>query len=268
MDDFDLDAWQAHSHSELANKPAEELFSADFAVKYCRLHADIWYHMIRLHGTICALETIRDFPFEYIYGPDEMEFWHLVTENFWDTATLLLHNLAVDQGRDVHSLPSFKTLCFEAQWTDSTLRETFQQTLRQIDFDKHIKAIGPKITAIRHEQIAHRLKCKETGLPIAVAHVSLSELKYLYRVTHALFGTLTFGFACPTLTGDMMPLLADGAQLRSSLDCVLDAVARDSEFVNRPERKKEWWTQIKSLMTSQDLCVLNDLRKRIGLHEV
>ena len=102
------DKWQAHGHPSLTSCKPEALFEASFCERYYRLHKDLSWRVIRLHGTLHTLEQLDQFPFDFIYAPSEMEFWRLVFENFVDGSVLLLHGLAIDTGTNVHSLKSFK----------------------------------------------------------------------------------------------------------------------------------------------------------------
>ena len=45
-----LQGWQAAS-SDLGDRKPDELFHAEFAEYYERLHNDLWQRIVRLHGT-------------------------------------------------------------------------------------------------------------------------------------------------------------------------------------------------------------------------
>src|SRR5687767_3964757 len=96
----DLETWQACSHPDLANRRPEELFEPAFVERYHRLHQDLWWRIIRLHGTFYTLEQLKAFPFDQLYAPNQMEFWRLVIENFLDVGVLMLHGLVNDAGED------------------------------------------------------------------------------------------------------------------------------------------------------------------------
>src|SRR5438128_1729466 len=115
---LNLENWQAASHPELAELKPIKLFGADFVERYQRLHNDLWQRIIRLHGTVHTLEQLQEFPFDYLYAPNDMEFWRLVVENFLDTASLMLHGLVNDAGDDVHSLLSFRDAIVQGNWVD------------------------------------------------------------------------------------------------------------------------------------------------------
>lgn len=262
-----LQRWQAASHPELAERKPEELFEPEFAERYKRLHNDLWQRMVRLHGTIHALETMADFPFDYLYGPNDMEFWRLVGQNFVEMTFVLLHGLVNDKGGDAHTLFKFRDQIVKLTWLDARMRELFIQTLRDNKFDSRAESVVKRIKPIR-DHIAHRLRDKQTGdLEDQLVGVSLRELKQLFVAGHSLFGALSFGSAYVTLSGDLMPGTIGGKPTRTCLDGVLDAVIRNSELVNRPERESQWWQGIRKHMPPEELRTMNKLRKRVGLRD-
>ena len=130
----DLKRWQAYSHLELANSKPEELFQVPFVRQYLILRQDIMIRVLRVHGTLLTLDQLLQFPFDFIYGPFEMEFWRLVILNFADMAILLLHGLANDKGADVHSLESFKDEIVQAAWLCPSKHQLFMQVLNERKF--------------------------------------------------------------------------------------------------------------------------------------
>lgn len=260
--------WQASSHPELAERKPEELFVPEFAERYKLLHNDIWLRIIRIHGSLYSLEKLDQFQFDYIYGPYNMEFWHLVLDNFFDIAILLLDGLLNDSGPHVYTLRMFKNDIMRAHWLEINKREMLQQTLRERKFNDEIVKISKMVSIIRNNFIAHQLidkqKCNPNEVP---AEMNIKELRKLFNATHSLFGAISFGSSYSTLSIDMMPGTIGGQLRRSCLDTVLDAVLKDSEFVNKPERRGQWWPIDRECMDAERIRIMNELRKRIGLPE-
>jgi hypothetical protein len=263
-----LEKWQAISHPVLANRQPEELFEADFAQRYHRLHRNLWARITRLHGTLLTLEQLSRFPFEYLYVPHEMEFWRLTFWNFFDAAILKLHGLVNDTGAETHTLRSLRIEIVKGPWLCQETRILLRQTLGEREFNGFINSIAERVDVIRDSHIAHSLVDKESGSPKEVpAPVSIEELRRLFDAAHLLFGALSFGSAYGTLAGDLMPTTIGGKPTPTCLDGVLDAVLRDSDFVNQLERRAQWWQMDREYMDAVRLRVMNDLRKRIGLTE-
>jgi hypothetical protein len=264
----DLDKWQAYNHHELANTKPEELFQEPFVERYKNLHSNLWWRVIRVHGTLFTIGQLIEFPFDCIYAPTEMEFWRLVIWNFVDASILLLHGLAIDTGRKVHSLQSFRNEIIKAAWLRSDKLERFKQTLRERKFSETVKSIAERVNQVRDSHIAHRLMDKQSGLAEeGLADVSIEELWDLFDAVHSLFGALSFGAAYITLVGDLTPSTVGGEPTRTCLDGVLDAVLRDNYLVNEPERKPKLWPIYRKHRNPEELRVLNELRNRIGLPE-
>lgn len=264
----ELEKWQASSHPDLADCQPEELFGAGFGGIYQQLHKDLWWRLSRLHGTICTLEQLREFPFGYLYAPDRMEFWRLVIENFVDAAIAMLHGLVNDTGKDVHSLVAFRDQIVQGPWLSQEKKDLFMETLRERKFDGFAKGIARRVDVIRDNWVAHRLVDKGSGSPKeALATVGLEELRHLFDAAHSLFAAFSFGSTYITLAGDLMPGTVGGQVTRSCLDDVLDAVLRHNHFVNEPERQPQLWGQIREHTDAGRLKVMNELRRRIGLPE-
>jgi hypothetical protein len=263
-----LGKWQASSRPALADANPAALFEPGFVEKYQRLHDDLWSRMIRVHGTLCTLDTLKEFPFNNLYAPEGMEFWRLVMENFVDIACLMLHGLVSDTGSNVHSIKCFRDEIMKAPWLSPEKLELLRKTLKQCKFDAHVQSIAHHVKDIRCNFIAHRLIDRRSGGPFqAIADLSLEEIWRLFDATHSLFGALSFGSAYVTLAGDLIPSTFRGQPTRTCLEEVLDAVLRDSFFVNMPERRGKWWPVHREHMKPKNLQVMNELRKRIGLPE-
>jgi hypothetical protein len=217
-----LDRWQASSHPDLAMSKPRELFERKFARRYCRLQDDLWRRMTRLHGTLYSLEELKDFPFDYLHAPGEMEFWRLVVENFLDFVVVTLYGLLIDTGPDVHTLPAFRDDIVRAEWRCQEKYKLLKLTLRQRRFDQVCKSITKRVDGLRNAWIAHRLIDKQSGSPKeALASVSFAELKRLFQAAHSLFGAISFGSTYATLGGDLMPTTRGGQPTPTCLQTVL-----------------------------------------------
>lgn len=274
----DLEQWQACSHADLADRTPEELFGTAFAERYRHLHDNLWSRISRVHGTLHTLEQLKQFPFSCVYGPNEMEFWLLVIQNFFDMAGLMLHGLTADQGskrapqgaikKEVLTLRTLKNQILKGPWLDPKMHDAFKQTLAGRKFDEEVTSIEKHVCEIRHYQIGHHLFERDSGcLTKQSAGVSLVELWKYFRATHSLFGALSFGAAYVTLWGDLLPNSGGGEPHRNCLDKILDDVARSSQFVNQPEHFEQCWPDLRKGKSAEELRVLNELRKGVGLPE-
>jgi hypothetical protein len=261
-----LPTWQALSHPVLAEMKPEDLFPEN-AEQYQCLHIDLWMRINRVNETIFTLEQLEQFPFDSIYAPNHMEFWNLVADNFGAMSIVLLHALLKDSGKDAHTLNKFRNIIAGWQWADQTMCNHFCETLRERIFDSQVNEFSEKISTIRHNSIAHRLVDEVSGFPTEHTRIKLHEVKEVFEAAHALFGALSFGTTYATLSGDLMPSTINGKPTRTCLDGVLDAVLRDSSFVNQPERRQQWWQVEREYISEEQLKAMNELRSRVGLPE-
>jgi hypothetical protein len=262
-----LEKWQARSHPELADRKPEDLFEASFVEQYHKLHKRLWWRIIRVHETIRTLEELRHFPFDYLYAPNDMEFWHLVVTNFIDMACLLLHGLVTDRGRDVHSIQSFRDSIMKGPWLDPQKCNLFQQTLKERKFDTEVREIAERVGRIRDHRIAHALEKSDGAMKEEFARIRLDELRRLFDATHSIFGALSFGGSYVTLAGDLMPRTVKGKPTPSCLGELLTLILRDSHFVNRPKLRAQWWADERHHIDPEQLRTMNECRNRLGLPE-
>lgn len=264
-----VDEWQASSHPTLSDAEPEALFDGAFATRYRTLHRLFWGAMLHLHATLATIKELDAFPFDHVYAPGEMEFWRLTYMNFVDAAILQLHKLVNDSGPDIHSLRSFKNVIVEGPWKNPAMMDLLLKTLGERRFDPRAEAIAKQVDQIRDNYVAHLVIDKNTGIPkLDKVSVNLDDLQKLFKATYGLFGAISFGASYATLVGDLMPSMINGKRSRSCLQTVLDAVLRDSHFVNQPERRAWYWETDKMCMRPDQLRRMNELRKRIGLPEV
>jgi hypothetical protein len=262
---YDLERWQACSQGVLANRGPREVFDPSFVEQYEQLHRDLWHRLIHLHGTLSTLERLEKFPFAALYGPHDMEFWRLVNHNFFITAVVMLRAVVSDPKPNAHTVRTFRKRIVTGPWLHTEDRELFMQTLQERRFDSVENAVAERVEEIRH-CVAHRFIDKNTGsLDEATAGVSLKQLRLLFDATHLIFGALSFGAAYITLVGDLTPTTVGGMPQPTCLDTVLTAVLRDSPFVNRPERRAEWWPMERQYINPEELRLMNELRRQIGL---
>ncbi|MCH8146830.1 MAG: hypothetical protein IH987_02415 [Planctomycetes bacterium] len=264
-----LDRWQAGSDPRLQDRKPEDLFSPEFAACYIELHQDLYQRIIHLHESILTLDRLGEFPFDSLYGHIVGEFWRLAWANFSEMAILLMHGLVTDHTREANTLPRLRNkIAIASNWRDDSLREVFRDSVRIRKFDKTEKEVQERITRLRNERIAHRLVDWRTRSPKQpMPGVTLKELRKVFDKMHDLFGALSFGSSYVTLMGDYVPGTVGSKPTRTSLDDVLDAVARDSDFVNQPERRGQWWPIDREHMAPEELRTMNELGKRVGLPE-
>ncbi len=264
----DLSKWQAYSHPHLANKDVEELLLPDDAKRYKAMHDNLWYRLIHVHESIVALETLQKVANGGLHGTEE--FWDLVRMNFGGMAIVMLNALLSDSGTDSLTIRRLGNLLKTKggfKWQDEEARDMLTRELKERRFDAHLKELAEHVKQIRNSVIAHVLIDPQTALPKDVMpEITLAELRKLYDATQLLFGAITLGGSRLTLSGDFIPAVSNGQRVPNPLDRVLDAVLKDNDWVNMPERHPDRWYWIRKCKP-ETVARVNELRKRIGLPE-
>jgi hypothetical protein len=253
---------------ELNERKPEEVFFPESVETYNRLHKDIWHRLIRLHHTIITLEQMTKFPWDFFYGPGNRTFWDTVWWNFLEIAIIHIYALTDDQSHDAHTLWRFRDrIIHDFDWIHEEDCESFQRALKGAKFDQQIKPVRDRVREIRHTFIAHRLLAPQrSDLARELPGVSLAELRELYDQTERLFRCCSFGSWPMTPCLDYMTQDGEGKPIApQSLEGVFDSIAKDSEFVNEPERRAPYWTHIRRTKSEEQLQAMNRFRKKFGL---
>ena len=127
------------------------------------------------------------------------------------------------------------------------------------------KKIRERITSLRHKLYAHKTI---EALTANIAGVSLVELRQVYDYLIDLFRTLSFGTGHCFAFGDYIHRDASGDVVPdpskdTSLDEILDAVVKDSDWIKQPE--EAFWSAVRDHKDEQELDLLTYWRKKLGM---
>lgn len=251
---------------DINNKKPEDVLKPEFIQQYKELHNDIWHRLIHVHTNIIILEKIEKFPFEHFHAPQENIFWTMVYWNFLYMSIAFIHSLTTDEGDQKHTLRLFASRLFK-DWINDSEKERYHEKLRTAKLDKNLQGIRSKITAMRHNIIAHRFLNNKSGWKVKdVEGLTVSEIRKVYNDTEKLFHACSFGPEYATkfyLDGT-----CGGKPIEKDIDKLLDLIAKNSYWLNKPERKKDFWPAIRQTISEEDITELNEFRKRFGLPEV
>ncbi len=232
--------------------------------EYENLQKDIWWRLIQVHETIISLELIAKFPFELFLDTNGLTFWHRTYWNFVYASITLLFGLITDSSSNVHTLPKFKNRIIK-----DFLRPEYKDQLRDVlkEWDRNkFQEIEVRVTGMRHNIVAHRTLDTSSGLPNnAMRGVTVSELREVYDHAERLFRILGFGHELSTTTIDYADSTVGGEKTNSSLERLLDLVARSSYFVNKPEFHGEHWQGVRACLDPSDIDAMNEWRSKFGL---
>ncbi len=253
------------SSEDFNMKKPEEVIKPEFLETYKALHSDIWRRLILVHTNIIILEKIEKFPFEHIYAPQENIFWTMVYWNFLYVSIAFLHSLVSDETKGAHTLPKFKNSVLNHLRTDS-LKSIYRKRLKNAKLDENLSTNRKKISQMRHNVIAHSLLDSDSIRLMDVEGVSLDEIRQAHEDVEKLFRACSFG--AEYVTSFYINGTVGGKPIQKDIDYLLDLILKDSAWLNKPERKKDFWAAIRKNMSEEDITELNEFRKKFGMPPV
>jgi hypothetical protein len=253
---------------EFKDMPLDQIIKEDCIDEYKRGLDFLWVQVTRLHVNLFILDKIREFPWEFFYGPRTPVFFYQAVRNALDMSILQIVKLAQDQGVDVFNLAKFKDrVQFEYMRPEHVAE--FRAQLTACRFDQETRRLLQKAVNLRDRQIAHFLQGERFHLSLD-DFLSLDELKSLAEKITALFEVLSFGPRQKylPLDYDLEVRKPDGIDARPDIVRLLDHLARESAVLNQPETNPIAWAAIRPSLTEAWLDQLNSWRTRLGLPEV
>lgn len=257
-------AWQACSFAPFDALKPQDVFDVEYAHDYVAIHSELWDRFTRLHTRLVVLEQLHAFPFNSIYSPYGMDFWIVASESIFDSSIVLMHSLAKNTDQDECGIQTLESFIRKSPWRDEEKKKLYLATIKPNKKGTK-KDILSRVATARNKHVAHHIFSINNVESRPAVELRLHELFIAFQELHLRFGLASFGSAYCTLTNDTMPTTQGRSLSRTCLDSVLDAVLKDSDFVNRPERRGAWWSFEKEHMSLESLELLDELRSRVGL---
>jgi hypothetical protein len=220
--------------------------------------------LVELNAIIYLAEQIVDFPFELFAHPDKTIFFSVVMRSFHDSAILTVTRLATDQAGDLYTLPRFKN------WVRDSIKPEFKGALdirlRTARFDEGVKSLLERARELRVNRIAHTTRDFISG-SIKLSRPTISELKELRDALNTLLDALSFnvGHMMLPIPYDPNVLHPVGSNHETDIEEILDCIARDSHWLNMPEKNPERWRYRRANLNEDKLKILNQYRLKFNL---
>jgi hypothetical protein len=168
--------------------------------------------------------------------------------------------LVCDKGEHAHTLTKFKDKV--SNWLENSEKPEYDSLLEKLDFDQRTKNIRNKIAPIRNDLLAHRLWDKNEKLKHPDG-ITVLEIRSLYDETEKLFRCCSFG--AEYVTTFYMGGTSGGKPIEKDIDHILDLIAKDSTWVNQPERSGAFWKDLRQYKSEEYLKELTTWRQKFGL---
>jgi len=245
---------------------AEEVLPQECVQDYRKGMEALYRQLVHLNTNIFILERIAEFPFSLFVTPGESIFLRMVFANFASASLLIITRIATDTDVDLLTLPQFKN--WLRQHVRDQYKDAFDARLKAVRFNKETIALLKRAKQVRDEQLAHLTRATATGTSEA-SNIFLSELKSLRDALNSLMDALAFNVDHLLLPLEYSPRVSSARQARTKPDIerLLDCIAQRSALLNMPESNPEEWNHQRKRLSSEEVAILNQYRKKFGLPE-
>lgn len=219
--------------------------------------------LVDLNTIIYLAEQIIAFPFDLFLSRDDQTFFSVVMHSFYDSVVLTITKLATDQAGDLFTLLRFKNRVRDM--VKPEYRDAFDARLKEAGFDSETQAMLAKAKDLRNHRIGHTTREFVAG-NIKLFHPSISQLRDLRDALNSLLNSLAFN-----VEYSMLPIPYDSRvipQRKTDIEEILDGIAKNSSFLNMPERYPERWKYRRPNLDGDRLRMFNEYRRKFDLPEV
>lgn len=219
--------------------------------------------LINLNTIIYLAEEIIAFPFDLFASRDDQTFFSMVMASFYDSAILIVTRLATDKKGDLFTLTRFKNNVRDL--VKEEYKKGFELRLKETRFDRGVEELLAKAKNLRYHRIGHTTRALMAG-DIKLFRPNISELRKLCDALNHLMDVLAFN-----VEYGMLPIPYDPRVLprrKTDIEQILDGIARDSHYLNLPERHPERWKYRRPHLSNEKVKALNHYRRKFDLPEI
>lgn len=224
-----------------------------------------------LNANIFIINKIREFPFDLFCTPDDSTFFYMVINNFFEYSVILISRLFTDSSNDCFTLPKFRDKII-SQYIRPKYRKDFMHRIEEVNFENLTSDILNHIHKLRNKRIAHNIK-KFIKDPKNIRLINFNELKQLQDCSNRLFNNLSFEIKYSTI---ILPYNEEvihpkDSDPRTDVEKILDCIAKESPFLNTPERYSKYpsvWNNIKNNWSKKTLNTFNKYRDKLDFPKI
>jgi len=221
-----------------------------------------------LSTNIFIINKIRKFPFDLFCIPDDSTFFSMVINNFFEYSIIIISRLFKDTGKDCFTLPKFKKRII-LKYIKPEYKRDFIDRIKEVNFKKLTADILNRIHELRNKRIAHNLE-EFIKDPKNIRRINFNELRQLQDCANQLFDNLSFEikYSMVLLPYNEEVIHPKDFDPRPDIEKILDCVAKESAFLNTPERYSKYpsvWISIKNNWSKETLNTFYKYRDKLGL---
>jgi hypothetical protein len=256
--------YQEHLEVDLSQLDPKHILKDGAFEEYDAGMSFFFSDLVDLNTIIYLAEQIIVFPFDMFLSRDDQTFFSVVMHSFYDSAVLTITRLATDQAGDLFTLLRFKNRVWELMKPE--YRDAFEARLKEASFDIETKSMLAKARDLRNHRIGHTTRDFVAG-NIRVFRLNISQLRDLRDALNSLLNSLAFN-----VEYGMLPIPYDSRTLRQNektdIEEILDGIAKNSLFLNMPERQPGRWKYRQGRLIGDKLKSFNHYRRKFNMPEV
>jgi hypothetical protein len=263
--------WDVHStmdYQEYLGMDISQLSAKDVLIEGAFEEYDagmelLFSDLVDLNTIIYLAEQIIAFPFDLFLSRDDQTFFSVVMHSFSDSAVLTITKLATDQSGNLFTLLRFKNRVRDL--IKPEYRDAFDARLKEARFDSETKTMLAKAKDLRNHRIGHTTQDFVAG-NTRLSRPSISQLRDLRDALNSLLDSLAFN-----VEYSMLPIPYDSRVLpqhKTDIEEILDGIAKNSFFLNMPERHPEKWKYRRPNLSGDRLKSFNYYRRKFDMSEV
>lgn len=256
---------------DFPNLKAKEVILPKYLKDYENGIGFFYSELVTLNTNIFIINKIREFPFDLFCTPDDRIFFSMVINNFFEYSIIIISRLIKDTGSDSFTIRKFHNRLIK-DYIRPKYKEAFKNKIKSIRFENTINDILNRVQDLRNKRIAHTIEdyVKDTK---NIGRINFSELENLRDYMNLFFENLSFNVKYMMLP---IPYCDEvqhpkGTDSRSDIEKILDSIAKESAFLNTPERYSKWptvWKERKKRMTAREQSIFNKYREKLGFPKI
>lgn len=250
----------------------DEIINPGWIISYKNEIDRLWAPIIDINSYIFILDKIFNFPLE-LFQPLRLLFWKLLIDALYGQIILKMYIVIVDSNKSSSNIANLRSMIIKNAKSEN-IKSAILRDLKQIDFDKKIKAFKEKIILMRNKYFAHidaDWRNNIQGIALRDLALEFNELKMVASNINTFFEYLCLSEGRSPYYSEYAPdeMFINRSDVISDIEEILLMLARESDLLNMPEVQPEFWPHFKEAnISSKELAIFNDYRKKFGLPEV
>ncbi|MEA2031235.1 MAG: hypothetical protein U9N55_06540 [candidate division Zixibacteria bacterium] len=231
----------------------------------------LWGQIVYLNSYNYIMGNIAQFPW-HLFSLNQNYFFDCIFAAMLESCVSIVYRIVIDTNSKTLTLPAFKNKVLE-HLIDPAVRDSLKSELDNLSFNKEFKEYKNLFIKIRHEEISHFNRERNTKLTEAELR-QRQELVNQISPASELIGQL-FQILC--LGKVHLQSLSEYSQGKpffpkdgtvSDIEKLLDWVADQSPLLHMPEDEPQVWSMFRRKYSAEDIETINTYRRKFNLPKI